>query len=122
MDKAQAIYNFWAGFALPAYDETQVLPEDAPLPRITYETATDSFGQEIALTASLWYYSTSWKDITQKAAEISQSIGMGGKIIRTDNGALWIKRGSPFAQRMGDSNDSIRRIVLNISAEFFEQN
>ena len=24
MDKAQAIYNFWAGFTLPAYDETQV--------------------------------------------------------------------------------------------------
>lgn len=121
MDKAQALYSLWSGFGLPAYDETRV-PEDAPFPRITYETVTDSFGQEVALTASLWYYSTSWKNITQKAAEISLDIGMGGKIIRTDTGAVWIKRGAPFAQRMGDSNDSVRRIVLNISAEFFEQN
>jgi len=120
MDKAQALYNFWAGFSLPAYDES-VVPEDAPFPRVTYETNTDSFGTEIALTASLWYKSTSWAEITRKAAEISHYIGMGGKIINIDGGALWIKRASPFAQRFADENDSIRRIVLNISAEFFAE-
>ena len=121
MDKEQALYNFWSGFTIPAYDENRV-PEDAPFPRLTYETATDSFGNDVPLTASLWYYSTSWVDITKKAQEISEAIGMGGKIIRTDNGALWLKRESPFAQRFGDNNDSVRRIVLNVSAEFFEQN
>lgn len=121
MDKEQALYSFWSGFNLPAYDET-IAPEDATFPRITYETSTDSFGTEIALTASLWYYSTSWADITKKAHEISAFIGMGGKVIKTNDGAIWIKRGTPFAQRMADSNDSLRRIVLNISAEFFEEN
>lgn len=121
MDKAQALYNFWSGFGLPAYDET-IVPDGAPLPRITYETSIDSFGAEVALTASLWYYSTSWAEITQKALEISKAIGMGGKILKTENGALWLKRATPFAQRFADSNDSIRRIVLNVSAEFFEEN
>lgn len=120
MDKAQALYNFWAGFSLPAYDENRV-PEDAAFPRITYETNTDSFGAEIPLAASLWYKSTSWAEITQKAAEISRYIGMGGKIINIDGGALWIKRGSPFAQRTSGENDSIRKIALNISAEFFTE-
>lgn len=121
MDKEQTLYSFWAGFNTPAYDETRV-PEDAPFPRITYETGVDSFGAEVALTASLWYYSTSWADITRKTHEISSAISMGGKVIRTDDGALWIKRGTPFAQRFADNNDSIRRMVLNISVEYFEQN
>lgn len=120
MDKAQALYNFWAGFELPAYDENRV-PEGAELPRITYETALDNFGNEIGLTASLWYKSMGWAEITQKAAEIASKISSGGIIVKTDEGALWIKRGTPFAQRMEGSDDSTRRIVINISAEFFEQ-
>lgn len=120
MDKAQALYNFWAGFDLPAYDENRV-PEDATFPRITYETAVDNFGNEIGLTASLWYKSMSWEEISRKASEIASKISMGGIILKTDDGALWIKRGTPYAQRMEGSDDSTRRIVINISAEFFEQ-
>ena len=120
MDKAQALYSFWSSFDLPAYDETAV-PEGAPFPRLTYETATDSFGGEVALTAALWYYSTSWEDISKKSAQIAAYIGMGGKIIKTNDGAIWVKRGTPFGQRMADSNDSLRKIVLNITAEFFTQ-
>lgn len=120
MDKAQALYNFWASFQLPAYDENRV-PEDASMPYITYETGTDTFGNEIALTASLFYKSTSWSKITRKAFEVSKRIGMGGLVIATEEGALWIKRGTPFTQRMSGDNDSIRRIVINITVEFFEQ-
>lgn len=119
MDSAQVLNAFWSGFDLPAYDENRV-PDDAALPRITYETADDSFGNEVALSASLWYYGPSWKDITNKSLEIKQAISRGGKMIKTDTGAVWIKRGTPFAQRMGDDNDMLRRIVINISAEFIE--
>ena len=120
-DKAQALYNFWSGFGLPAYDESNA-PEDAAFPRITYETAADSFGGEVALSAALWYYSTSWEAISKKSAEIAAFIGMGGKVLKTDDGAMWIKRGTPFAQRVADTNDSLRRIVMNITAEFFTEN
>lgn len=120
MNSAQRLYDFWAGFGLPAYDETHV-PSGASFPRITYETSMDEFGNEIPLTASLWYRSESWQEITLKANAIADTIGRGGVMLKTDNGALWLKKGTPFAQRMSDaSDDSIRRIVINISAEFIE--
>lgn len=120
MTKEQVLYSFWNSFQIPAYDENSV-PENAPFPRITYESAMDSFGGELALTASIWERSTSWADISAKAETISADITRGGKIIRTDTGSAWIKRGSPFAQRMPGDTDSIRRIVLNITVEFFDQ-
>lgn len=121
MDKAQALNTFWNSFNIPAYD-SQTIPEDATLPYITYETATDSLDNRVTLTNSLWYRSTSWKDITEKADEIAERIGIGGEIIKIDNGYVWLMRGTPFAQRMSDPDDSIRRIVLNVQAEYLTAN
>ena len=118
MTKATAIYQFWSGFGLTAYEENTV-PDDAAFPYITYQLVTDSFEREIPLTASLWYRSESWTDINAKTDEISHKISRGGKIIACDGGAIWLKRGQPFAQNMGDeSDDLIKRKYLNITAEF----
>ena len=118
MTKAAAIYQFWNGFGLTAYEENAV-PTDAAFPYITYQLVTDSFDREIPLTASLWYRSESWTAINAKTEEISQKISRGGKIIACDGGAIWLKRGQPFAQNMGDeSDDLIKRKYLNITAEF----
>ena len=39
--------------------------------------------------------------------------------IELDNGRLYIAKGTPFAQRMSEpSDDTVRRILLNISAEY----
>ena len=118
MTKAAAIYQFWSGFGLTAYEENTV-PSDATFPYITYQLVTDSFDREIPLTASLWYRSESWTDINAKTEEISQKISRGGKIISCDSGAIWLKRGQPFAQNMGDESDNlVKRKYLNITAEF----
>ena len=118
MTKAATIYQFWSGFGLTAYEENTV-PTDAAFPYITYQLVTDSFDREIAVTASLWYRSESWTAINAKTEEISQKISRGGKIISCDGGAIWMKRGNPFAQSMGDeSDDLIKRKYLNITAEF----
>ena len=118
MTKAAAIYQFWNSFGLTAYEENTV-PHDADFPYITYQLVTDSFDRENPLTASLWYRSESWTDINAKTEEISQKISRGGKIISCDDGAIWLKRGQPFAQNMGDeSDDLIKRKYLNITAEF----
>lgn len=120
MDKFQALQSFWESFELPAYDENTVPTGDsAPaLPYITYDAVTSNFGSTVALSGSLWYYGTSWSKITTKMLEIQSEIGRGGKMIPMDDGALWIKQGNPFAQRMADSNDMIRRIYMNIEVEF----
>ena len=118
MTKAAAIYQFWNSFGLTAYEENTV-PTDAAFPYITYQLVTDSFDHEIPLAASIWYRSESWTAINAKTEEISQKISRGGKIIPCDGGAIWLKRGQPFAQSMGDENDNlIKRKYLNITAEF----
>ena len=118
MTKAAAIYKFWSSFGLTAYEENTV-PTDAAFPYITYQLVTDSFDREVQVTASLWYRSESWTAINAKTEEIGQKISRGGKIISCDGGAIWLKRGQPFAQNMGDeSDDLIKRKYINITAEF----
>ena len=122
MTKASAIYQFWSGFGLTAYEENTV-PEDADFPYITYQLVTDSFDRDVAATASLWYRGESWVDINTKTEEISAHIGLGGKIIKCDGGRIWIKRGQPFAQNMGDeSDDLIKRKYLNLTVEYLTAN
>ncbi len=118
MTKAAAIYQFWNSFGLTAHEENTV-PTDAAFPYITYQLVTDSFDREIPLTASIWYRSESWTGINAKTEEIGKKISRGGKIIPCDDGAIWLKRGQPFAQNMRDeSDDLIKRKYLNITAEF----
>ena len=120
MDKFQAIHSFWSSFGIPAYDENTVPTggEKPAMPYITYDASISNFGTPVAMSGSLWYYGSSWSQITSKMAEIEARLGRGGQIIPMDGGAIWIKQGTPFAQRMMDSNDMIRRIYINISAEY----
>lgn len=117
MNKWQAIQRFWSSFGIPAYDEFSV-PEDAELPYITYNAAVGDFEQPVSLTASVWYRSTSWAAISRKADEIGASI-VPCKILRVDGGYVYVCKGSPFAQRMSDDDDSIRRMYINMQVEFF---
>lgn len=118
MDKSQAIHNFWSSFGLNAYDE-QAVPDDATYPYITYTVIFDSIDYIVNLTGSLWYRSTSWAEASLKAHEISEYIGIGGVVLPIDNGYVWITRGNPFAQRLGDDTDNqVKRIYFNINCEY----
>lgn len=119
MNKEQALQSFWSTFGLSAYDETDV-PDDAQFPYITYSVITDKLDTVVNMNASLWYRSTSWKDISDKKEEIAEYLKRG-QVLQLDNGYLWIVQGHPFAQRIADEDDAIRRIVLNIQAEFLTE-
>lgn len=119
MTKAAALQNFFESFGLQAFEENSV-PSGEAYPYITYNLSTGSFDEEIPLSASLWYRDSSWVNANAKSEEISAAIGMGGKMLHCDGGAIWIKRGSPFSQSMGDPEDDlIKRKYINITAEFF---
>jgi hypothetical protein len=122
MTKGQAIQEFWESFGLTAYDETTV-PDDAPFPYITYQVHTGSIGDVCIVNTSLWYRSYSWKEISEKTEEISEAIAkMYPPSIKINGGRLYITKGAPFAQRMGDaSDDSIRRMLLNVNYEFLTE-
>lgn len=121
MTKAAALYNFYSSFGIPAFEENCVPSDDeAPnFPYLTYNVTTGDFGGEIALIVNLWYRSESWVAANAKAEEISAKIGRGGVMLKCDDGAIWLKRGSPFSQSMGDPEDNlIKRKYINITAEF----
>lgn len=121
MDKEQALHKFWSGFGLTAYDENTV-PDNALTTNggkyLTYNVATASLDEPTPLYANLWYKSSSWAEITVKANEIAGAIGRGGTIVSFDGGYIWICRGTPFSQRMPDDDDTIRRIYINVMAEY----
>ena len=117
MDKAQAIDKFWNSFELPAYDENSV-PDDAVMPYITYSLSTDNLDNPVTLSGNLWYRSESWKEITLKSEEISKKVSEQGFYLdKIEGGYVWITRGSPFAQRMTDTNP-VKRIYINLMAEY----
>lgn len=120
MDKYQALQSFWSRFGLEAFDENIVYGgEEAPeFPYITYNVSTDSLDSPVPMSASLWYRSPSWEAISLKTEQIAHEIEENG-VVPLDVGYLWITKGTPFAQRMNDPSDSmIRRVYLNITAEY----
>jgi hypothetical protein len=121
MDKEQALHQFWSSFGLTAYDENTV-PDNALTINfrkyLTYNVATAALDEPTPLYANLWYKSSSWDEITAKANEIAGKISLVGSFTDYDGGTLWITRGKPFSQRMPDDDDTIRRIYVNVTAEF----
>lgn len=117
MDKFQSLNAFWNSFNIPAYDENSV-PDDAVLPYLTYELGTDDFLYPVSLSVSLWDKNTRWDNISIKSEEIADRITSGGIMIPYDGGAMWLKKGRPFSRRMSDTDDTIRRIFMNIEIEF----
>jgi len=124
-DKEQALHQFWSGFGWKAYDENTV-PDNAMEQLgghyITYSVVTAALDEPVPIHANLWMRDTSWEAITQKANAISEAIGIGGAVIPFDSGYLWICRGTPFSQRLPESDDTIRKIYLNLMVEYLSAN
>ena len=117
-DSWQALHNFWSGFGIPAYDQATV-PDDAVMPYITYTALVAPFENTVLLTGDIWYNSTRWDTISQKANEIATALS-GYKLLNVrTNEYVMLTQGSPFAQRLYDTNDSVKRIHINITGEFF---
>ena len=127
MTKASAIHQFWNSFGIKAYEENVVYDIDEngkevepKFPYITYQLVTDSLDNDVQMAVSLWHRGSSWVEANAKTEEISQTIGRGGVFLDCDGGSIWLKRGTPVAQNMGDESDNlIKRKYLNITAEFF---
>lgn len=119
MDKAQVIHDFWSRFGIPAYDENTV-PDDAVMPYITYSVSTGSIEDLVILTASVWYRSTRWREITLKIDEIEHYIDdVSPLAVKIDGGRAYFTKGTPFSQRMAEPGDDMtRRVYLQINAEF----
>lgn len=126
MDMLQALNSFWNSFGLKAYDETTVPDEmrftndenKGKNPYITYEVNVGEFGESVVSAVNVWYYDKGWKAIDTKIKEIDARICKGGVQILYDEGTIWIKTGTPYLSRVEESNDMIRRYLLNTIIEY----
>ena len=134
MNKQQAYNAFWGGFGVLAFEENS-MPDDTVInaliksgaaqskyPYITYQVLIDDLNNVVNPTASIYDKSTSWERADTLANAISGRI-QAMNTIALDNGRMFITKGSPFAQHMGDEGDNtIKRVVLNLSIEFLTEN
>lgn len=124
MTKDKALYAFFSSFGIPAYPDTAVLNEngepDVVLPYLTYTPIFDAWGGEpVSLTVNLWYRTESEAGPNAKAQELSEAIGYSGKMLKCDEGFIWLKRGSPWCQNLSDETDpAIKRRYINMTAEY----
>lgn len=119
MTKEAALKQFFSGFGITAYPSTAV-PKDVVFPYLTYEVITSAWGGEpVGLTVNLWYFTTDEAKPNAKARELSEAIGLGGVLLKCDEGYIWLKRGSPWCQSLTDETDSnIKRRYINVTAEY----
>ncbi len=122
MTKDKALHA-WFGQFLPAYPASSV-PGDAVFPWLTYDLILGAWDSgEASITVNLWYYTESEATPNAKAQEIADAIGMGGVFVSCDEGAIWLKRGTPWCQAIKDDTEpNIKRRYLNITAEFITPN
>lgn len=120
MTRQAAIHKFFNDF-MTAYAESEV-PKDVQFPYLTYELGTGYFGESVAMTVNLWFYTTSESVPNARADELGELIGKGGIMLPYDNGAVWLKRGEPFCQSVRDDTDTkIKRRYINLIAEFLNE-
>lgn len=115
-----AVYQFLSGFGIPAYASTSV-PTGAKFPYLTYDlTVGDWMGGDVSVPVNVWYRTDSEAAPNAKVREIHDAIGMGGVIVPCDGGALWIKRGSPWAQSVlaGGEDEKIKRRYVNLDIDY----
>lgn len=108
---AIALYEFFSGFGIPAYEENSV-PDDAEMPYITYQIVDPDWSETGSISASVWYEGVSYKDLDAKVDEIKAKTDGGIRIPTKDDGCLYIFKDSPFAQTQPTDRDDVKVAYL----------
>lgn len=116
--KAAALHGFLSGFGMDAYASTAV-PDDASFPYLTYSAEMNGWEQgESSATVNIWMETWSEKVINDKAEEVFEAVGYDGKLLRCQDGMVWVKRGTPFSQPVATEKDTVKRRYINLSIEY----
>ena len=122
MTKGAALQSFFDGI-MTSYAASSV-PDNATLPYLTYDFITSALDVgEGVLAVNMWFSTTSEKEPNAAVDRLSKAIGLGGVQIPCDDGMIWLKRGSPWAQSLTDETDkTIKRRYINVTAEYLTTN
>lgn len=114
-ETAKAVYQFFSGFQIPAYDQ-QAVPEDAELPYITYYVQEPEWGTQATGFAQVWYRTKSRATVNAKTDEIAQAIGDRGVKLECRGGYVMIRPESPLIVPVKDGDVIGNRINFILNA------
>lgn len=114
-----AIFGFLDSFSIPAYPSTATT-EKTELPYITYTLVIGDWDNPVSMDVNIWMRTESEAAINNKVHEIERAIGGGGKVLPYDGGAVWVTKGSPWAQAVADEDNTIKRRYLNFELQYEE--
>lgn len=120
MTPEAAIYQFLSSFGIPAYASTST-PSDADFPYITYDLVVGDWMQgEVSMPVNVWYRTDSEAIPNAKVREIRRELKNGGVLLKCDEGTVWLKQGSPWAQavRVEGEDEKVKRRYVNVSVEY----
>lgn len=109
---AQALYQFWSSFNLPAFT-VGTIPSEQKLPYITYSLVESEPFESATHYAQIWYRSTSNAALLTKVDEIKLAIGAGVRI-KCDGGYVVIRPSTPLVQLMVDEDPANRYAYINL--------
>ena len=115
--KAAAVHGFMSRFGMTAYASGAV-PDSASYPYIEYDVAEGSFGEKCSASMRIWFKTRSEKIPNAKVDEIAKTVTRGGVVLPCDGGAIWIKRGSPFAQAAAGDEPLVKMHLVNLEVEY----
>lgn len=119
MNTARALYDFWAGFGLPAYT-TMTVPDDAALPYITYSLVESEPLQSATHYAQVFYRATDNAALTDKVDEIKAAIGDGCRL-PCEGGLVALRPASPYVQVMADEKPERRYAYINLQINCYHK-
>lgn len=117
MTKTEALYGFFNSFGMSAYPVTAV-PDNATLPYLTYEIPAGYTGDQVSIGVGLWFHTESEAVPNATTEEIGNDIGLGGIIVSYDGGAMWIKRGTPWATAPSVQDNTLKYRALNVTIDY----
>ena len=112
INTAQALYEFWSGFDLPAFT-TMTVPDDAKVPYITYSLVESEPLESATHYAQVFYRATDNAALLNKVDQIKEAIGQGVNLPCT-GGLVTIRPASPYVQIMTDAAPENRYAYINL--------
>lgn len=120
MDRWSALYAFWSGFGVPAYEENSV-PSGVNrpgYPYITYEAQVTPWDGDVLGSASIWTRSTSWEEADEIADLIENTI-KDGYVQTYDGGMIYIVPNDPLSKHMAEPDDDmVKRNLFGVRYHF----
>ena len=126
MTKDKALHSYLSAYMEQEFGKVydvylkERVPDEAALPYLAYEFVDNSFlDGDVYITVELWHHTDNIAYINEKVHAFREYIETND-MISCDEGYIWIKPGSPFAQTIpGQNMVSLVGKVINITIEYF---